>query len=238
MDNTEARTLIETFKAYRDLLTPIQSSLTDFIDTYDLMKENIEKLNNAFGGDIKENLESIYKNLSSQAEKASDLSSRIDQFTKITNKYTSEVTHLLTLFSKVEERISTVNALESKAEEQIGRLDKIIDEKNKNYNVKELQRTLDSYNNNVQKVSEFINKDVAESLSQSQKKLETMKGGIEEILKKQRGDNVSLEKLLESYTSSTELLKRIAEKEDVNEAYIFEILDKWADSRKIRAKKK
>jgi len=234
MDNNEAKILIDAFKGYRDLLTPVQAGLNDFIDTYDSMKENIEKLNTAFGGDVKDNLQSIYRTLTSQAEKASDLSSRIDQFAKATNKYTSEVSQLLTIFQKMEERIAAVNDLEAKAEAQIGRLNTLIEEKTRNYNVKELQRTLDSYNVNVQRVGEFINKDVADTLFQSQKKLETIKDGLSDIVKKQRGDTASLDKLLESYASSNELLKKIAERQDVNEAYIYEILDKWAESRKVK----
>ncbi|MDR3216416.1 MAG: hypothetical protein LBT55_03260 [Clostridiaceae bacterium] len=238
MDNNEAKSLIEAFRAYRELLTPIQGNLNDFIDTYDSMKDNIDKLNQAFGGDIKSKLESIYKTLSGQAEKAADLSSRIDQFTRLTNKYTSEVTQLLTIFSRVEERISAVNELENKAGAQIARLDAILEEKNKTYNIKELQRTLDSYNGNVQKVSEFINRDVADSLNKSQKKLETIKDGVDDIMRKQRDENISVEKLLEVYQSTGETLKKIAEKEDINEAYLFEILDKWADSRNVRLKKR
>jgi DNA repair ATPase RecN len=238
MDNKELSVLIESFKAYRDLLTPVQSGLNDFIDTYDSVKENIDKLNTAFGGDVKDNLQSIYKTLSSQAEKASDLSSRIDQFVKMANKYTADVSRLLDMFSKVSERITAVNDLENKAEAQIGRLDALIEEKTKTYNVKELQRTLDSYNTNVQRVGDFINKDVAETLIQSQKKLETIKEDLNGISGKQSGGNAHLEKLLESYANSEALLRKIAEKEDVNEAYIFEILDRWAEERKVKTKKK
>jgi DNA repair ATPase RecN len=238
MDNKELTILIESFKAYRDLLTPVQSGLGEFIDTYDSMKENIDKLNAAFGGDVKDNLHSIYKTLSSQAEKASDLSSRIDQFVKMANKYTSDVSRLLDMFGKVSDRITAVNEIENKAEAQIGRLDALIEEKTKTYNVKELQRTLDSYNTNVQRVGDFINKDVAETLIQSQKKLETMKDDLDGIVRKQSGDNANVEKLLVSYASSQTLLKKIVEKEDVNEAYIFEILDRWAETRKVKTKKR
>ena len=32
------------------------------------------------------------------------------------------------------------------------------------------------------------------------------------------------------------MLRKIIEKEDVNEAYLFEILDKWAENRKVKTK--
>ncbi|NCA67659.1 MAG: hypothetical protein EOM87_06320 [Clostridia bacterium] len=237
MENNDIKTLIESFKGYRDLLNPIQTNLHDFVETYDSMKNDIEKLNTAFEGDIKGNLEKIYKNLSRQAEHATDLSSRIDQFITMTNKYTSDVTRFVGLFEKVEERIRLVNDLESKAEAQIGKLDEILEEKRKNYNVKELQRTLESYNANVQKMSEFINKDIAEALSQNYKKLDTIKSGNDNLTKKLKEENTSVESLLNAYLTTNELLKQITEKEDVNEAYIFEIIDKWAEDRKLKIKK-
>lgn len=238
MDNNEAKVLIESFRAYRDLLGPIQDSLHEFAGTYDSLKNDIGKLNAAFEGDIQGNLEKIYKNLSRQAENANDLSSRIDQFVKVTGKYTSDFARLLSLLEKVEERLSAVNELEAKAEEQIGKLDTILEEKKRSYNVRELQKTLDNYNANVQKVSEFINKDVAESLANNYKKLDDIKSGNETLTKLIESENSKVETLLETYKSTSELLKRAVEKEDLNEAYIFDVLDKWASARKVFRLKK
>jgi len=126
MDNNDVKTLIEAFRAYRELLSPIQESLHAFAGTYDLLRGDIDKLNASFGGDIQGNLDRIYKNLSRQAENASDLSSRIDQFVKVTAKYTGDFSKLLTSLEKIEERLGAVNELESKAEEQIGKLDAIL----------------------------------------------------------------------------------------------------------------
>lgn len=236
MDN-DIKTLIETFRGYRDLLSPVQNSLHDFAETYDAMKSDIEKLNVAFKGDIQGNLEKIYKNLSSQAERATDLSSRINQFITMTDKYTEGVNKLTAVISKVEERLKIVNDMEQKAEEQIGRLDEILEEKKKGYNIRELQRTLESYNANVQKVSEYINKDIAEALSQNYKKLDIIKSGNDNLVKRINEENSSVEALLATHKSSNEMLKQIAEKGDVNQEYIFEILDKWADERKVKIKK-
>ena len=49
-------------------------------------------------------------------------------------------------------------------------------------------------------------------------------------------EKTSIQALAENYASSAELLKRLTEKNDVNEEYIFEIIDKWAQSRKVKTK--
>ena len=131
-----------------------------------------------------------------------------------------------------------VNELETKAEEQIGKLDAILEEKKRSYNVRELQKTLDNYNANVQKVSEFINKDVAESLANNYQKLDGIRNGNETLTKLIETENAKVDTLLATYKSTNELLKRVVEEEDLNEDYIFDILDKWAKTRKVVRLKK
>lgn len=238
MNKSDIQILIDSFKGYRDLLSPIQKNLSDFVQTFEFIRFDIEKLNTAFEGDMKGILDKIYKNLSRQAEQASDLFQRIDTFVGLTEKYTQDVTRLVDIFEKVEKRIKAVNELEQRAEEQIARLDELVEEKKKSYNIKELQRTLENYNANVQKVSEFINKDVAESLNENYKKLESIKRENEVLSKRIEEEHTNVEILLTTYTATNELLKKITEKQDVNQAYIFDILDKWAEERKIKTKKK
>ena len=228
MDNTEVKQLIESFKQYRDLLVPVQKNLNDFIGTYDAMRENIDKMNAAFGEDLRGRLDDIFKQMSGQASKAADLSANVERLSAAADKYSQEVDKLSALFGKIGDRLSAINEIEKRAEAQISRLDEVMGEKSKNYNLTELQRALDSYNKDVNKVGEFINKDVAEALFDTRSKLESMKTGMDGVLRSRGDETATLGKLIETYSSSSELLKKIAEKQDVNEAYIFEIIDKWA----------
>ncbi len=238
MDKTEdLKTLIDAFVGYRDLLTPIQSGLTDFLETYNGVRDDIEKLNSAFDGSAQSNLQSIARTLASQAEKSTDLSSRIEQFAKATSKYVAQIDNLVTLLEKTEQRISAINEIEGKASEQIKKLDAVIEEKKINYNLRDLQRSLEGYDNNVRKVSDFINKDVAEVLSENARKIDAIKQGEENLGKELSEERASVDALLESSQKNAELLKKIAESNDVNEEYIYTVIDKWAASRKVKIKK-
>lgn len=237
MDNNEVKMLIETFKGYRDLLTPIQSNLNDFITTYSGLQGDIDRLNQAFSGDAKTNLEKIYRTLSGQAEKATDLASQIDRFMKMSSKYTEDITKLLNTVEKVADKLENISSLESKAETQLGKLESILDEKRKSYNVKELQRTLENYDDNVRRMNEFINKDVAEKVADSNAKINAVKSGSEAMLNRISQEKTSIEQLTATYKETNQLLRKIIEKEDVNEAYLYDILDKWANERKVKIKK-
>ena len=236
MAEQDLKKLTDAFVQYRNLLTPVTESLTAFMGTYGEMRENIEKLNSAFSGDVKQNIESIYKSLTEQANRAGDLAARVQRFSETAGKYTAEVDKLLTLMSRIESKLSAVNDLEQKAEQQIGKLDGILIEKTKNYNIRELERTLAGYNQNVEKVAEFVNKDVAETLSDSRSKLEAIKKGVESIANAEKSDSGTLAEVLEKQRETAALLKKITESGDVNETYIFEILDKWAAARRVKMK--
>lgn len=237
MDNNEVNELIDAFVGYREMLVPIQSDLHEFLSTYEALQSDISKIDAAFSGDVQKKLSEIYDLLAKQAEKSEMLTRKVDQFLTSSNKYTEEVDKLISTFEDISNRINTVNEIESKAEEQIGRLDEIIEEKKKSYNLKDLEKSLDSYNANLQTVNDFINKKVAENIVENSKAIQSVKDGNENIAKRLEEENKTISDLVCQYSSSNELLKKIVEKQDVNESYIFDILDKWAEERQVKMKK-
>ena len=237
MDNNEVNALIDAFVGYREMLVPIQADMHEFLNTYVAMKNDVDKLDEAFSGDVQAKLSEIYKLLASQAEKSEELVRKVDQFLRMSGKYTEGVENIISKFESVQARFSVVDDLESRAEEQIGKLDTIIEEKRRNYNLKELEKSLEVYNANLGQVADFINRDVAENIVSNTKAIQSIKDGNENIARRLEEEKKSIDNLAESYNSSNELLKKIVEKQDVNEEYIFDILDRWAESRKVKTKK-
>ena len=238
MENSEVNALIDAFIGYREMLVPIQNDMHDFLETYDALKNDVEKIDKAFSGDVQGKLTEIYKILSSQAEKSEALTRKVDEFLKSTSKYTEEVSKLMGMFESIQTKISAVNEIETKAEEQISRLDDILEEKKRNYDLKDLKNSLDKYNANLQSVSEFINKDVAENIVENTKTIQEIKSGNSNVVTHLMEEKSSIEELSKNYVETNALLKKILEKNDVNEEYIFDIMDKWAEERRVKTKSK
>ena len=237
MENKEINSLIDAFVGYREMLVPIQSDLNDFLNTYTALRNDIDKLSNSFSDDAKGKLDEIYKNLATQAQKSDELTKKVDQFLKSSTKYTDEIEKLISTFDSIGGRLSSINEIEKRAEAQIGKLDTILEEKKKSYNLKELERSLDSYNTNLQAVGDFVNNDIAENIMTNTKMIQSIKDGSENISKRLEEEKRSIDELMVSYKTSNDLLKKVVENEDVNEEYIFDILDKWAESRNVKIKK-
>lgn len=238
MENSEVNALIDAFIGYREMLVPIQNDLHDFLETYDALRNDVDKIDKAFSGDVQGKLTEIYKTLSSQAEKSEALTRKVDEFLKSTTEYTEQISKLMTMFESIQTKITSVNEIEARAEEQISKLDGIIEEKKRNYDLKDLKNSLDRYNSNLQAVSEFINKDVAENIVENTKTIQEIKSGNASVISHLESEKSSIEQLTKDYQNSNELLKKILEKNDVNEEYIFDIMDKWAEERRVKTKRK
>ena len=238
MENKEIQELVEAFKGYRDLITPIEQNFREFSNSFESIKQDLSNLNESFDGNISGKLDKIYKDLSNQAEKSKSLTSQIDRFSNATNSYISGVDRLMSSLNQIQEKIKQVDSIQELADKQVERLNTIIDEKKKNYDIKQLQRSLDSYNTGVQKINEYINKDIAETLKSNNDKVLQIQDKTYSIFENIVSEKQDINKLIETYSQSNELLKKVVENNTVNQEYIYEMLDKWAEERNVKIKKK
>lgn len=237
MENLQMEEMIKSFLEYQKLLSPIQQNIQEFLDTYSTVKQDMDKLNTALSGEIRSKLNDIYTNLSNQGEKSSLLTKKVDEFLQSSSKYTNELQKLLTVFSNVENKVITMSKMEEKVEELINNLSELIDEKKNSYNINQLQKSLESYNKNLTVVGEFINKDVAQSVLNNGKSLQEIKDGNNLLVKQLEEEKSTLKQLAEDYKTNSNFIKSIVEKDAVNQDYLYEVLDKWAESRKVKTKK-
>lgn len=238
MDNEkEIQALIESFVEYRNLFTPIEQNLKDFAETYDQMREEVQKLNRSFDGSMQTKLETIVKELSNQFEKSKNLTAQFENFKQKTDGFVAQMERLTASISKIGDKIEKIDQIEEKATSQIDKLNDIIEKKNKVYDVKQLEKNLENYNSNIQKVSDYINKDIAVALADNNEKIDSIKDKNESVYEVLMQEKSGIDKLIEAYAESNSLLKNLIEKQDVNEQYIFDIIDKWAQERKVKTKK-
>lgn len=236
-NNEDIQKLIASFIEYRNMFSPIEENLKLFADTYENLRDEVQKIGKSLDGNLQEKLDGIYKDINSQFEKTRILSSQIEGFKQKTDEFSSQMQKLLNVLSLIDNKIERLDSIEDRALKQIEKLDQLIERKDKTYNVKELEDKIESYNTNIQKVSEFINEDIGNALKDTNEKIEFIRDKNESVLENLIAEKTNLEELLKYYSASNQILKTISEKEDINEEYVFELLDKWAKSRKLKIKK-
>ena len=238
MSDNSIKELIDSFIAYRNLIAPLQESLHTVSKTYEEIREDLDNLSKNFSGSAANQLEKVHSTLNAQAKSGQELSRRIDEYAQSGERYAKAVTEMNSRFSQVVKSVDALQEIEKSARSQLERIDALIEEKKSSYNLKELQKSLDGYNTNVEKISDFINRDIASVLKENAEKIEAIRKENEELSKVVAQQSKDIGTLTAMFGETTALLKKVVEGSTVNEQYLFDALGEWAADRKIKAKKK
>lgn len=237
MDN-EIKTLIEAFIGYRDELEPVKQNLEAFVKAYESASGDILKLNEAMSGDIKGNLDRIARSLSEQADKAAALNEGIARFTAMGERYFSGAERLTQSMQKLSDRMDKLVETESRAEADLEKLEAMLEERRRAYDIKSLSDSLGRYTENVEKIGDFVDKSVAGAINDGNSRLKEILESEGRLMRELAAERKSVEELLAEYRETNKFLRLAVENGDVNTEYIYEILDKWALERKVKTKKK
>ena len=238
MDEKSIKELIDSFIAYRNLMAPLQESLHSVSKTYEEIRTDLDNLTKSFSGNAASQLEKVHATLSTQAKSGQELGRRIEEYASSGEKYAQAVRDMSSRFSEVVARIDSLSEIERTAQSQLARIDTLIAEKRSSYNLKGLQKSLDDYNVNVEKISDFINKDIAEVLKQNADKIEAIRRENEALSKTVAEQSKDIATLIAEFSNTSALLKKLVEGSTVNEEYLYDAFDKWAEDRKVKIKKK
>ena len=237
MSDNSIKELIESFIAYRNLLAPLQESLHSVSKTYEEIREDLDNLSRSFSGSSANQLEKVHATLNAQAKSGQELIKKIDEYAQSGERYASAVKDMTSRFSSLVQRIDALQEIEKSARSQIDRIESLIEEKKSSYNLRELKQSLDGYNTNVQRISDFINKDIATVLTQNAEKIESIRKENEELSRAVSEQGKSIATLTATFAETTALLKKVVEGSTVNEEYLFDAFDKWASDRRVKFKK-
>lgn len=238
MNDNSIKELIDSFVSYRALLAPLTESLHSVSRTYEEIRTDLDNLSKSFSGNAASQLEKVHSTLNAQAKSGQELVRKIDEYAQSGERYAQAVKEMSARFTDVVNRINSLEEIEKSARSQIERIDTLIAEKKSSYNLKELQKSLDGYNTNVEKISDFINKDIASVLKQNADKIEAIRKENEELSAAVKEQGKDIAALTAMFTETTALLKKVVEGSTVNEQYLFDAFDKWAADRNVKIRKK
>ena len=237
-DINDIKQLIDSFTAYRNVLGPLQESLHSLAETYSAIREDLDNLSKSLSGNAGSQLEKIHQTLNAQAKSGQELVRKIDEYADSGEKYSRAVADMTKRFGEIADKLNAINQIEKTAEAIMSRLEELVEEKRASYNVKELQRSLDTYNKNVERISEFINKDIAAVLQQNADKIEAIRRENEALAAVVGEQGKAVNELTAMFAETSVLLRQAVEKGSVNEEYIFDAFDKWAADRKVKIRRK
>ncbi|MDE6201295.1 MAG: hypothetical protein K2M47_05405 [Clostridiales bacterium] len=237
MSDNSIKELIDSFIAYRNLIAPLQDSLHSVSKTYEEIRNDLDALTKNFSGSAMAQLDKVHATINAQAKSGQELGKKIEEYSVSGEKYAQAVESMSARFSDVADRISSLAEIEKNVQSQLARIDALISEKRSSYNIKDLQKALDGYTANVEKINDFINKDIAEVLKANADKIEAIRQENEQLSAAVAAQGKDIATLVAEFAKTSELLKQSVEGSTVNEQYLFDVFDKWAADRKVKIKK-
>ena len=237
-DYNELKELIDSFVAYRNVLTPLEENLRGIASTYSSIRDALDDINRTFAPGTGVQLDKIHSTLNAQARSGKELTQKIDEYSVSGEKYAKAVSDMTERFDDVAKKLETVTQMEKSAESILSKLEAMIEEKKTSYNLKDLQKSLDAYNKGVEKISDFINKDVGAVLQENAKKIEEIRKENEALSAALAEQNKTVASLSGYFAETSSLLRKTLEGGAINEEYLFDAFDKWAADRKVKIKKK
>ncbi len=238
MNENNIQELIDSFVAYRNLIAPLQESLNAVGQTYAEIRADLDALSDNLSGDAVKQLERVHSTLNAQAKSGQELMNKISEYARSGDNFAQAVNRLTSVFSDLADRVASLEETERSAREQLERIDALIEEKKTSYNLKELQKSLDRFSANIEKISEFINRDIASVMRSNADKIENIRKENEELKAIVVKQNQDMATLTAMFAETTALLKKVVEGSSVNEQYLFDAFDKWAADRKVKIKRK
>lgn len=238
MKEESVKELIDSFISYRNLIAPLQESLHSVSKTYEEIREDLDNLSKNFSGNAASRLESVHAAINAQAKSGQELGRKIEEYAQAGDRYAQAVKEMSSRFSGVAERLESLREIEKSAQTQLAKIDALLLEKRSSYNLKDLQKSLDAYNSNVERISGFINNEIAAVLKQNAEKIESIRRENEELCAAVAEQGKDVASLISSFRETTALLKKAVEGSAVNEAYLFDAFDRWAAARKVKIKNK
>ncbi|MDE7372629.1 MAG: hypothetical protein K2N18_01045, partial [Clostridia bacterium] len=211
MNDASIKELIDSFIAYRNLIAPLQDSLNSVGKAYDEIRNDLDNLSKSFSGNAASQLEKVHSTLNAQAKSGQELTRRIEEYAASGEKYAQSVENMSARFTEVVDRIDSLSEIEKSAQAQLARIDALIADKRSSYNLKELQKSLDGYNTNVEKISTFINKDIASVLKQNADKIEAIRKENQELSAAVAEQGKDIAVLIEQFSNTSALLKKLVE---------------------------
>ncbi len=237
-DYTDLKELIDSFISYRNVLTPIEENLRSVATTYSSIRDALDEINKTFSSSSGIQMDKVQSSLSAQAKSGKELMGKIDEYSASGEKFAKAVSDMTSRFEEVSKKLETVSEMEKSAEAILAKLENIVEEKRTSYNLKDLQKSLDAYNKGVEKISDFINRDVAAILRENAEKIEGIKKENEALSATLAEQNKTVATLTEYFAETSALIRKTAESGAVNEEYLFDAFDRWAADRKVKIKKK
>lgn len=234
--NEEIQKLIETFVMQTQEMKKVNENLNNFLSVFSVAKERIEKLEIKQDSNITNEIEELSKRVNQVNNQSEILSNNFADYIALSEKFNETILSLGNRFSELENKITKLEQTESNITSSLKKLDTISEDVS-HFRVDSLTEKLSLFDNVVSEVKNSLNGKVSENLEKNNSIMLSLQKDFNEKLSKINSTGSSLEKIAEQSTTTNAVLNKILDKNEIDKSYLYDLLDEWSESRKLKIKK-
>ncbi len=234
--NEEIQKLIETFVMQTQEMKKVNENLNNFLSVFSVAKERIEKLEIKQDSNITNEIEELSKKVNQVNNQSEILSNNFADYIALSEKFNETILSLGNRFSELENKITKLEQTESNITSSLKKLDTISEDVS-HFRVDSLTEKLSLFDNVVSEVKNSLNGKVSENLEKNNSIMLSLQKDFNEKLSKIDSTGSSLEKIAEQSTTTNAVLNKILDKNEIDKSYLYDLLDEWSESRKLKIKK-
>ncbi|MCK9575117.1 MAG: hypothetical protein WCX32_04715 [Clostridia bacterium] len=232
-ENTkEIADLIGEFTNHTKVIETVNENFTNFMHAYKQIKESLEKLNIDIKS--KQNIEKAMNDLVDKGTllvgDITVLSQKVNKLESLINPIAEQIENLNTSFKKLinfDENVQAILNSVSKTNETIDKLD-----------LKQITTTLESYNQKMEQTKTIFEQDVKKAFNTNNARIDYMLKDVSSIVKNADSANTHLEELVKQQVELQTIISKLVDKNTFQMEYLYDVLDKWAEERKVKLSKK
>lgn len=217
--------IINHFAEERELLSQSVQGIEEFVKTYTELKIFLDDFKGKENINVSDNLSNINKELNAMNE--------------IVNSYNSNLSgkykKLQEDFDQLLKKYQTLETSQKKLTNFVDKIDNFMQVLTK-LDLNEMAASLNNNQTKVEKLNALVEKDLKEQIEKNNKNVQSVIISFKQFIEASKKQQTEVNKIAQETKVTNDLLKEMSKSNNINQAVLFELMDKWAEERK-RSKK-
>lgn len=226
------------------MMQEINKNLELFVENYRNTKRTLEEVKSPNGVDLSSKIDELTANLEQTRANVEIYGKKLYENLEISKVVSKEFDGVKEGLEKIKNEILETTKqsemyLKSQKEalESISKFEEIM-KKIENVDFKNYESKLERYTYNLQLLNDKIENGLQEKIDKNLGEIEKFEKKINEISENTTKQNNAITEIAKSVATMTTLLSKLTKTGNVDEQYIYEIIDRWADESKVKHKKR
>jgi len=236
MDKDTLERIINEYADSRKLMESVNSNINEFIEAYKEVSNKLNKLQRPDDIELKEKIDGLEKKLGTIDESIKEYKEILDNNINVATKINKSIINSDNAIKQINEKLTPTLELITNTLGAMNNFNTIV-ESFSQVDFSSLEKNIPEYTSQIVSLNKNVKKNIADKIKTNDIAFEKLHKSVSKVVDNSDNQTNTLGDISTKLLDTNMLLEEIVTKGNVDEQMIYEILDKWAESRNIKIKK-